>query len=219
MILLLDLLSAAANGRELFARTGPFRARQKVGDANEIVPIEFREEPHVRTGEVRAPAVDGVVHLAEQILVVLTRKAGDDLLSVTLARAAVTFSASRRVDRRATANEAAVAHIARTLARKLTHVSRNVRDRLGIGEQIPAGVVLHADVPPPLVAIVHELANDDGEVLARDPGHVTLLVAVSGGAVADSAVAKERCASLDVRTASHRLLVHAGGGIGRDRIP
>ena len=75
--------------------------------------IEARQQPDVIGGKSRPPAVDGVVHLASQIFVVLPGDLRNRVIGITLPGGAVTGFAESRIDAGPVRDELATAYTGR----------------------------------------------------------------------------------------------------------
>src|ERR1700686_2236101 len=155
-------------GVRLF-RARPLGAREEVRHANQVVPLQSGKQPHVLEREGGPPPVDGVIHLPEQILVVLASEARDQPGVVSLPCRAMARCAALRVKACAAVNAVTATHAPRPIARKLACIGRNARDVMRVTQHV-SGDVLHADVPAGGVAIVDELSDENAEVLARASG-------------------------------------------------
>jgi predicted membrane chloride channel (bestrophin family) len=79
-------------------------------------------------GKVRAPPIDAIVELAQQISVVLARHARSQSPAIAFTRITVAFGTSLRVDLRAMPEQGAITHISRSIPREHRNVSGDVSD-------------------------------------------------------------------------------------------
>ena len=133
------------------------------------------------------------------------------LAVVTLPGVAVTVGALIRIQLLAQLFARTVADVERAVAREACRVGGDVRDVLRVREQAAAGVMLHANVPSRLMAIVDELSSQNAEMLATDARDAAILRAMAHRAVAHGTIPENRGAVLQIRAGTlHRGKLLAG---------
>ena len=164
--------------------------------------LELREQPDVRRGKVRPPAIHGVVELAPQVFVVLPGHPRYRVRVIACGTRSVTRAAAFRVQRRSGVDILAASLPRGSTRLELMNVGRDVRDRLRIAEMMIVREMLHAQVPAAIVSIVEELFLHHRHVLPADPRHLSIARPAAIGAVAGGAGLEVLSATIEVRDAA-----------------
>ena len=155
----------------------------------------------MRAREVRAPPVNSIVDLPDQILIMLSGELGYLAFCIPLTRRTVAGPAPLRIQARAMIDELPTADAGRGMHLQLTDIRGNIGDRLGIGEIVPACKMLHPQVPAAIVAVVHQLFGEDRRMLAGDSRHAAILSAGPERPMACRAGPEKLRATVQIRAA------------------
>lgn len=190
-------------------------ARHVIRDSCNVVVLQPCQQANVARGEAGPAAVDRIINLAAQILIVLSGDAGHGVSGITLPRCPVTRFTESKVDARAARHELTAADAGWRWIVELADVTRHVSDSLGIREAMPVGEVLHQDVPTLTVTEGHKLSHDHTEILAANARHLAVDLPAALRAVASRAGREIARAVLEIRRHLHRaeeLLIRGGHG-------
>ena len=135
----------------------------------------------MRTAHARTPVLCGLLQLAQQVRVVLTRKTRPVEQQVALAEWPMTALARPEVDARSFSEVPAVTYSLRRRREtwKLRYVRGHVRQLLGTRQMMTVREILHALVPALVVAKIRELLEQYAAVLPRDGGYFSVVRAAT----------------------------------------
>ena len=116
--------------------------------------------------KVRPATLHRIMHLAQNIAVVLACHARHERRGIALALRPMTRSTALQIHRLPVANQLSVADASGSLPLKFAHVSCYISDRLRPLKIVPFGYLLHPDVVALVMLVVHELLDEHAKVLA-----------------------------------------------------